>query len=73
MDYTSGNVFACALPADPFRGTWTWSTLLKTNSPTLPSYNAYNHFQYAQGLKSFFVANGETDAMWCFRPREILG
>lgn len=73
LDYTTGAVYACGLPADPYKGNWTWSTLVRTSPPALPTYSAYNHFQYAQGLKSFFLANGETDSMWCFRPREIVG
>lgn len=73
LDYTSGTIYACAAPANAFSGTWTWSTLLRTNTPSLPRYDTYNHFQYAQALKCFFVANGETDSMWCFRPREISG
>lgn len=72
FDYTSKVAYACALPANPLAGTWTWSTLAQINAPSVgQSEWLYNRFQYAPSLKSFFLCGAATDGMWCFRPGEL--
>lgn len=77
MDFTNKVVKALAVPSNPYTGTWTWTTLSASNTPSYGDAQWWYHrLQYAPALKAFFVATlaeGTLNAggMWCFRPSEI--
>lgn len=79
LEYVSPyRVFACYAPSNPISGTWVWSILSSSNTPSFswsgydgPGQTMYNKFQYSGALKAFFVCTTGTQNMWCFRPSEI--
>lgn len=76
-NYVTHEVKACYAPSNPLGGgTWTWSTLSSSNTPSGrgDAEHWYNRFQYAPALKSFFLCSMPNDSyggILCFRPSEI--
>lgn len=73
----SKQVWALRRPTNPLTGTWAWTQLTASNSPTPFTASAgdpelYNRFQYAPALRSFVVTRQiGNQEMWAFRPTEL--
>ena len=71
---TPTKIYWLTPPADPWRGTWVWSTETLTPASgtvaqTIPDgIGSYNRFAWCPPIRSFFWATGRNNPMQAYRP-----